>query len=236
MKILLASGSPRRRELLALAKVEFAVMRADIDERTLDQESPQDYIKRMVGSKAEAAISVISEQCAQAKSLTSPQMPIDEHTVLLLTADTIGISPDGKTILLKPEDYDQAVAMWQQMSGNTHQVCSAVQATLIDLKPVASAAPIELVAPSSSPQIPQVRWKKSIHCCTEVTFVDLTLEEMHRYWSSGEPCDKAGGYAIQGEAAAWVERINGSYTNVVGLPLAQTLALIEEAKLITANH
>ena len=102
MKILLASSSPRRRELLGLAKVVFAVMRADIDERTLNQESPQDYIERMVGSKAEAAISLISDQYSQVESLAPPQTLGDDNTVLLLTADTIGILPDGKTILLKP--------------------------------------------------------------------------------------------------------------------------------------
>ena len=119
--------------------------------------------------------------------------------------------------------------MWQQMSGSTHQVCSAVQATLIDL---VSVAPTASINQSTHHVMPQIRWKKSIQCSTEVTFVELTEEQMHRYWLSGEPCDKAGGYAIQGGAAAWVESIHGSYTNVVGLPLAQTLALIEEARLI----
>ena len=63
---------------------------------------------------------------------------------------------------------------------------------------------------------------------TEVTFIALSTEMMSDYWESGEPADKAGGYGIQGLGAAWVSRINGSYTNVVGLPLAQTLALINE--------
>lgn len=62
---------------------------------------------------------------------------------------------------------------------------------------------------------------------TEVTFIELDEPAMEAYWASGEPADKAGGYAIQGKGAAWVERINGSYTNVVGLPLSQTLAAIK---------
>jgi septum formation protein len=66
---------------------------------------------------------------------------------------------------------------------------------------------------------------------TEVTFIALTIEMMSNYWDSGEPADKAGGYGIQGLGAAWVSRINGSYTNVVGLPLAQTLALINKMQV-----
>ena len=70
---------------------------------------------------------------------------------------------------------------------------------------------------------------------TEVTFIALTAEMMSNYWESGEPADKAGGYGIQGLGAIWVSRINGSYTNVVGLPLPQTLALIKNVTDISVK-
>ena len=215
MKIILASGSPRRRELLQQAGLAFTVMSADIDESVQNAETPQAYIQRMVAQKAQAALALLNAN----PTLSAESAP----PLLLLTADTIGILPDGHTILTKPKDSAQAMAMWQQMSASTHQVCTAVQATLI-------AATCEQASDTGLIFTPQ--WSQSILESTEVTFVQLTRAEMQRYWQTGEPADKAGGYAIQGGAAHWVARINGSYTNVVGLPLAQTLALIEQARLM----
>ena len=213
MKIILASGSPRRRELLQQAGLVFTVMSADIDESVLAAETPQAYIQRMVAQKAQAALATLNAE---------RPLPTDsEQTFLLLTADTIGILPDGKTILSKPEDNAHALNMWQQMSANTHQVCTAVQATLI----TATTAQASDTGLTFTPI-----WSQSILESTAVTFVELAAAEMQRYWQTGEPADKAGGYAIQGGAAHWVARIEGSYTNVVGLPLAQTLALIEQAR------
>jgi septum formation protein len=214
MKIILASGSPRRRELLQQAGLVFTVMSADIDESVQDAETPQAYIQRMVAQKAQAALSALNTE--------QPLLTDLEQPFLLLTADTIGILPDGKTILIKPEDRAHAMAMWQQMSASIHQVCTAVQATLV----TASTAQ----APDTGLTFTPV-WSQSILESTAVSFVELAAEEMQRYWQTGEPADKAGGYAIQGGAAHWVASINGSYTNVVGLPLAQTLALIEQARL-----
>lgn len=131
------------------------------------------------------------------------------ESTLVITADTIGVLADNE-ILTKPASKQNAFEMWQKMAGTHHFVWTAVQATLID-------------------QTGKVAWSKQIIETTRVYFTQLTEQEMHAYWETGEPCDKAGGYAIQGLAAAWVERIEGSYTNVVGLPLAQTKALIEQA-------
>lgn len=215
MKIILASGSPRRRELLQQAGLVFTVMSADIDESVYEAETPQAYIQRMVAQKAQAALSILNENTA---CLADNEQG---SAILLLTADTIGILPDGKTILIKPEDNAHALNMWQQMSANTHQVCTAVQATLITAS-TAQASDTGLIFTPI--------WSQSILESTAVTFVELAAAEMQRYWQTGEPADKAGGYAIQGGAAHWVARIEGSYTNVVGLPLAQTLALIEQAR------
>ena len=209
MDIILASGSPRRRELLKSAQLDFEVISVDINEGPLANESPQNYIQRMITSKATAAIEQLNlayqNDPAQWSSLSKP--------FILLTADTIGVLPDGKTVLIKPTDRAHAYWMWQQMSANTHQVWTAVQATQVILENQSLTA-------TSQQQIIE---------CTEVTFVALTTKMMSDYWESGEPADKAGGYAIQGLAAGWVTHFNGSYTNVVGLPLAQTLALITKA-------
>ena len=209
MDIILASGSPRRRELLKSAQLDFEVISVDINEDPLANESPQNYIQRMITSKATAAIEQLNlayqNDPAQWSSLSKP--------FILLTADTIGVLPDGKTVLIKPTDRAHAYWMWQQMSANTHQVWTAVQATQVALGNQSLTA----------------AWQEQIIECTEVTFVALTTKMMSDYWESGEPADKAGGYAIQGLAAGWVTHINGSYTNVVGLPLAQTLALIAKA-------
>ena len=215
MDIVLASGSPRRRELLERAQLDFTILSVDIDETPLDNESPTDYIERMVATKADAAIQQLSDTSqANHDSLTSP--------FIILTSDTIGVLSDGKTVLVKPIDREHAYSMWQRMSDNVHEVWTAVQATQVQLLPKAKPSPSE---PIHSLQIIN---QKRITERTEVTFIPMTTQMMSDYWDSGEPADKAGGYGIQGLGAAWVSRINGSYTNVVGLPLAQTLALIKE--------
>ncbi|MEN2752295.1 Maf family protein [Psychrobacter sp. FBL11] len=216
MTIILASGSPRRRKLLSNAKLELDVMSVDIDETPNDNESPKEYIQRMIAAKADAAIMQLKTNYHH-DSFKSCKLAT---SFIVLTADTIGVLPDGHTVLVKPADRAHAYRMWQQMSDSSHQVWTAVQATLVsftDEVKELNDRPLKAV------------WQKQIIESTDVTFVPLTQNMMRNYWDSGEPADKAGGYAIQGLAAAWVTRINGSYTNVVGLPLAQTLALIDEA-------
>lgn len=205
MTLILASSSPRRRELLATAQLDFVTLSVDIDETVLANEVPTDYIQRMVDQKAQAAVQALNTRRDLPKS----------GIVTIITADTIGVLNDGSTILVKPADFKEACAMWQKMSGTSHQVWTAVTVTkaYCDLKNNANTW--------------QIQAQNSLIERTDVTFVPLTDSMMQRYWDSGEPKDKAGGYGIQGLAAAWVEKINGSYTNVVGLPLAQTLALLK---------
>lgn len=206
MNIILASGSPRRRELLASAQLDFSIISVDIDESILVNESPTDYIQRMVATKADAAIAQLNTK------LSANDAIANKEPFIILTADTIGVLADGKTVLVKPSDREHAYSMWQRMSDNSHQVWTAVQVTRATLSPTCNAL--------------EVDEQQQIIERTDVSFVPLTPLMMANYWDSGEPADKAGGYAIQGLAAAWVTRISGSYTNVVGLPLAQTLALI----------
>ena len=221
MKLILASGSPRRHELLTRAQLDFTVMSVDIDETPDANESPKDYIERMVATKAEAALQQLNKELN--KNLKNNQTDLLE-SIIILTADTIGVLADGKTVLVKPDNRKDAYRMWQQMSDNVHEVWTAVQATHIAFSSENASSP------NNNPVLQVVNQQK-ITERTEVTFIPLTIEMMSNYWDSGEPADKAGGYGIQGLGAAWVSRINGSYTNVVGLPLAQTLALINKMQI-----
>lgn len=127
---------------------------------------------------------------------------------LILTADTIGVL-NGQ-ILTKPTDKADAFRMWSLMSGTTHEVWTAVQACLLVDN--------------------QVVFDEQILQKTEVKFIVLNENKMEYYWATGEPADKAGAYAIQGFGATWVDTILGSYSNVVGLPLAQVMQVIENAQ------
>ena len=212
MKIILASTSPRRHDLLSLADIEFTTQAVDVDESVLFEEMPQDYIVRMVQAKAEAAAEVIKQFVSSNNNSTATNLEQKqkEH-YLVITADTIGVLADGVSILVKPTDKNDAFAMWQKMSNTQHAVWTAVQLSVID-------------------SVGKVIHTDNILEKTEVTFIELDNPAMEAYWATGEPTDKAGGYAIQGKGAAWVERINGSYSNVVGLPLAQTIAAIQRIK------
>lgn len=225
MNLILASGSPRRHELLTRAQLDFTVMSVDIDETPHVNESPKDYIERMVASKAEAALEQLNKELN--KKLNDRQIDLSE-SIIILTADTIGVLADGKTVLVKPDSREDAYRMWQQMSDDTHQVWTAVQATQVSLTAKAANHP-------SHKPVLQIVNQQQITERTDVTFIPLTEEMMENYWDSGEPADKAGGYGIQGLGAAWVSRINGSYTNVVGLPLAQTVALIKNITTVSGN-
>ena len=207
LPIFLASGSPRRKELLTTADVNFSSMSVDIDETIAKGESPTAYIQRMVTQKAQAAVAQLGN--SQRTELAA----FDK--VCVITADTIGVLEDG-TILVKPNDQQHAMRMWQAMSDSTHEVWTAVC--------------ISLVKPNQSQH--NLIESEQILEKTQVNFIKLSEQMMQDYWHTGEPQDKAGGYAIQGRAAAWVKSINGSYTNVVGLPLAQTLQVLDTMQSI----
>lgn len=193
MRIVLASTSPRRRELLSTAGVEFELCTAPIDESWHQGECAEAYIVRMVLEKSSEAAKLIQEES------------------LMIAADTIGVLSDGR-ILSKPIDQEDAFAMWEKMSDSAHEVWTAVCVSWV--------------------LHGKIQHQKHIVCRTQVRFVHLTDEMKKRYWETGEPQDKAGAYAIQGGAMAWVESIQGSYTNVVGLPLAQTLQLLGRVRAV----
>ena len=180
-KITLASTSPRRKELLEQVSLQFTTTAIDIDESHVEGENPADYVVRLAREKALAA---------------TPNFP--DETVIIAADTTVTI--DGQ-ILGKPIDQADAFAMWQMLSGRTHQVMTGVAVAYVG-------------------QI------KTIIVTTDVDFLPFSQAQMQQYWDSGEPIGKAGGYAIQGRGAAFIPRIQGSYSNVVGLPLVETLALV----------
>ena len=210
--IVLASRSPRRRALLEQVGVVHGSVAADIDETRARDESAVAYIERMVDQKAQAALAVLQSVPTGAAA--------DGADKLVITADTIGVLANGQ-VLQKPADFAEACTMWHAMSGTTHQVWTAVQVTRVGVADPNTTA--------------QVRYQQRTLVKTEVEFITLSDEAMAAYWATGEPQDKAGGYAIQGIGAAWVKAICGSYTNVVGLPLVETLALLRAADGLIAR-
>ena len=181
--ILLASASPRRRELLAQIGVAHRAEAVDIDETPRPDEPVEALVCRLARDKARAL--------AACSGTAQP----------VLGADTL-ISLDGQP-LGKPADRDAGLAMLARLSGRTHEVHTAV--ALIHAGREA------------------VRLNRS-----RVQLRELTPAEQAAYWATGEPADKAGGYAIQGRAAMFVSRLEGSYTGVMGLPLYETAELLRE--------
>lgn len=177
----LASGSPRRQELLTQLGVLFERILPGTEECRHAQESAQQYVVRLAREKAQAGV-------AQA----ARDLPV-------LGADTIVIL-NGE-VLEKPQDTSHAAKMLHQLSGQTHQVMTAV--ALADRQHILDCLVV-----------------------TEVTFRVLSDDEIMAYIASGEPMDKAGGYGIQGLGGCFVRRINGSYHAVVGLPLVETYELL----------
>ena len=179
-RLVLASASPRRRELLARLHAGFVVRAAEVDETPRAGEAPEAMVLRLALEKARAAA---------------------REDEIVLGADTV-VAVDGE-ILGKPGDDATALAMLRRLSGRSHEVWTGVALV---------AAGRELVRA----------------CRTEVLFRRLGEQEMAAYVATGEPRDKAGAYGIQGGAAAFVERVEGDFTNVVGLPLPLVAELLAE--------
>ncbi len=179
-QLILASNSPRRKELLALTGWQFAVQPADIDESVLPDEAPDAYVLRLAESKARAV--GLRAQPGQ----------------IILAADTT--VADGMTILGKPADEDEARAMLTDLRGRMHWVYTA----------------IGMFDSQSGRMISDL-------CGTRVWMRNYTDDEIVKYIASGDPFDKAGGYAIQHRGFHPVERIEGCYACVVGLPLCHVV-------------
>lgn len=182
-EIILASASPRRRELLDQIGVRYDVKVADVDESSVAGESADEMVVRLAALKAETIW--------QASDKTRP----------VLGSDTLG-ELQGQ-LLVKPDDFAHAHKMLSSMSGRWHRILSAVA--------VRDASGMKTALSES-----------------KVWFRTLSDAEIKQYWDSGEPQDKAGSYAIQGLGAVFVERIEGSYSGIMGLPLFETDQLLKE--------
>jgi len=196
--LILASASPRRRELLAQAGFAFEVRAADIPEDPKSGEDPIAYVVRLAREKAEAVFAELTRSAKAGPSTTLRSAQDD--SLVVLGADTT-VVVDG-VILGKPQDEADAARMLCILSGRTHRVITGV--AVVTAERTESAAEV-----------------------TAVKFLTLSEEEIAAYVATGEPMDKAGAYAIQGLAAKWIPRIEGDYSNVVGLPLALVSSLLE---------
>ncbi|WP_448565576.1 Maf family protein [Thalassotalea ganghwensis] len=181
--LVLASQSPRRAELLRQLGYEFHCLVADIDETPLTQESPVDYVKRVALAKAEAV----------AKLRPSSDVVLGSDTAVVYQHHILG----------KPKDFQDSLQMLTLLSGNTHQVFTAIA-----------------VIGNGDSQTELIT--------TDVTFKRLSEQEIANYWHTGEPQDKAGSYGIQGIGGQFVTEIKGSYSAVVGLPLYETARLLAQ--------
>lgn len=184
----LASGSPRRRELLGLLGVPFGVIAADVDERPLTGETGSELVVRLAAAKAKAGVAQLD--------------PDERSGALVLGADTV-VVVDGD-VLGKPGDDDTARAMLRRLSGRSIEVVTGVAlATAGETQP---------------------RWQCRVGAA--VTFVELDEATIEWYVATGEPHDKAGGYALQGAGAALVAEVVGSPSAVIGLPLAEVYGAV----------
>ena len=187
--IYLASGSPRRRELLEQIGVTYRTVAVEVDETPLLDEEPATYVGRLALAKARAGWELLTTRQSGLKSI--PVLGADTAVVL-----------DG-VILGKPRDRNEGLTMLAALSGREHQVMSAVALVAGDRE--------------------VVRVQES-----RVRFRALTQAECEAYWDTGEPADKAGAYGIQGRAAVFIARLEGSYSGVMGLPLFETAELLRE--------
>jgi septum formation protein len=195
--IYLASRSPRRRELLAQIGVRYHLLLfrsrpdspPDVDETLLAGEAPDAYVERVARAKAEAGWKLL-------RLRNLPFAPV-------LAADTAVAL--GGNVLGKPADRKEAAEILAQLSGQRHEVLTAVALTRDD-------------------------WLESSLSRSEVQFKKLSAEEIAQYTASGECDDKAGAYAIQGRAARFIVELRGSYSGVMGLPLYETAQLLDKLR------
>ena len=191
-QIILASQSPRRKELLEQIGLEFEICPAK-GEEIITKTIPEEVVMELSKQKAEEVAAMVSSYSETHREITTPS------DILVIGADTV-VAYDGK-ILGKPKDEVDAKAMLTMLSGNTHSVFTGVTLVLIDKSGRAG----ELVF-----------YEK-----TDVKMHEMTEAEIDRYIATGEPMDKAGSYGIQGKCAIYIEKVDGDYNNVVGLPITR---------------
>jgi septum formation protein len=187
-RLILASGSPRRKEMLTDAGFVFDVIVSDVLEEVIPNETPEQMVKRLALLKGQAVAS-------------------NNNDAWILSADTTVVV--DSEILNKPIDFDDSVKMLSKLQGRAHQVWGGI-AFINNSK----------------------NYQEAISICSVVYMRALSLHQIHKYIASGECSDKAGSYAIQGVGASLIEKVEGSYTNVVGLDLSKVVQKFEQLKII----
>jgi septum formation protein len=187
VRLVLASASPRRAELLRAAGIAFDVVVTDVDEHVRPGEAPDIYVRRLAAEKSSAAMRAVA----------------GGHEIVTLGADT-AVVVDGE-ILGKPADEREAAAMLRRLSGRRHDVMTGISLR------------------AGAYEVGRVE-------TTSVEFARLSEDDVAWYVASGEGRDKAGAYAIQGLASRFIPRIEGSYANVVGLPVTVVVELLPEIR------
>lgn len=207
-EVYLASSSPRRKELLGQLGLQFSVIHPQVDERRSALELPEHYVARLAMDKARTGQQLLLDDKASIQKL-------------VIGADTCIVI--GDEVVCKPNNKQHFLQLMAKLSGNTHQVYSAVAiaCNTIASNSVSINKPLPKFLENSSQE-------KCLVNCTSVQFREISLQEREWYWQTGEPLDKAGGYAIQGLAAVFIKNINGSYSGVVGLPLFETVELLSD--------
>ncbi len=203
--LVLASGSPRRSEILGEAGIPFEVIVSGVDELTRPGERPEDLALRLA-----------SEKCLD----VATRLPADPPRPVL-GADTIVVSVDNE-VLGKPNNEAHAARLLAKIVGTTHRVMTGVAVAWTDGR--------SLRTPDSDPSGTLTCLGTSL-----VTMRSATSEELVEYVAVGESLDKAGGYALQGEGARFILGVEGSRTNVIGLPIDETRELLEQAGLQAAS-
>jgi septum formation protein len=203
MRLILASRSPRRADLLTRLGLSFEVRAADVDESAQPDEAAVDYVVRLARDKAQAVFCGAPVAGTASGSALTSRLTED---VLVVGADTAVVLDER--ILGKPADQAEAVDMLLRLSGRTHRVMTGVA-------------------------VHGRRGTRSLCVVTEVHFRAIEPWEAEAYWRTGEGADKAGGYGIQGIGGIFADSIRGSYSAVVGLPLAETEQLLRESGLDT---
>lgn len=173
-------------------------MPVDIDETPYPFEAALDYVERMADEKAQAAFSIQAEGSLE--------------DLVILAADTTVVS--GRKILGKPRDFDDFANMMRSLSGQKHQVFTAVS----------------MIKKSADQVLRRQHVNES-----SVQFCVLSEADIHWYWQTAEPEDKAGGYGIQGQGARFVQSIHGSYSGIMGLPLYETAEILIDFGILSQN-
>lgn len=219
--IYLASKSPRRKELLAQIGVPFSTVSVEVDETPHMDEPAEQLVQRLAQAKAEAGLALLKQtlnimhqQSIECSDIVHAQRL--KHP-LVLGSDTVVVL-DGEALGKPSSSSSHAFDTLQRLSGQTHQVMTAVSLSTVDASQTLDKGlgkPITQTVLSTS----------------EVRFAPLSKARIGAYLETGEPFDKAGAYGIQGAAAALIEHLSGSYSGVMGLPLHETAQLLHQASV-----